>query len=98
MNEQNRHDVIRAALISDPVNIDRASVILGALQNAGWIVLPAEEVYGQMQRITKLEAALRERVAPGTERERAVGPANPANPVFVSEGCSNGPKAQPGTP
>jgi hypothetical protein len=60
MNEPNRHDVIRAALISDPVNIDRASVILGALQNAGWIVLPAEEVYGQMQRITKLEAALRE--------------------------------------
>jgi hypothetical protein len=60
MDQPSRHDVIRAALISDPVNIDRASVILGALQNAGWIVLPAEEVYGQMQRITKLEAALRE--------------------------------------
>jgi hypothetical protein len=39
----------------------------------------------------------RRRVAPGTERERAVGPVNLANPVFVSEGCSNGPKAQPGT-
>lgn len=52
------HQIIRDALARRA--LDPVTAILASLQNNGWLVRSADEVYGYERRIEKLETALRE--------------------------------------